>query len=96
MRKTAARVVTRLACAGAAVALLGGCGFPSQDAQPAPTSTVKAAEPARDEPVYCFIPEGCDANGHHYDAGQEVPALDTEAMSTSSATRPWSRRFIAR
>ena len=84
MRTTAARVMTRLACTGFVLALLGGCGFPSEDAQPPPQDTVKAAEPASDQSVYCFIPEGCDANGHHYTAGQEVTTQDTV---TTSSTR---------
>jgi hypothetical protein len=62
----------KLVLAGITVAILGGCTFSTRSGQISPPSTVPVTRPAPGEASYCFIPEGCDINGHHYEAGQQV------------------------
>jgi hypothetical protein len=60
---------------GLALAIFGGCSFPSENRPAPPASTVAVTQTPR-EPSYCFIPEGCDVNGHHYEGGQQIRPED--------------------
>jgi hypothetical protein len=62
----------RFLLVGFALAVLGGCHLPSEGAQTRPHNTVAVTQPPADEPSYCFVPEGCDINGHHYEGGQQI------------------------
>jgi hypothetical protein len=67
----------KLVLAGLALAILSGCGFQSIDGQIRHGGGVPVTRPPHREQSYCFIPEGCDVNGHHYEGGQRIHLQDT-------------------
>jgi hypothetical protein len=65
----------KIALVGLALGLVGGCGLPAEN-HPAPAENTVAVTQPSPEPRYCFIPEGCDVGGHHYEAGQQLRPAD--------------------
>jgi hypothetical protein len=65
------RHMKRYVFVGLAVAILGGCGFPSEHQPSPPASRVVVTSEPRGRTI-CFLPEGCLINGHRYAAGEQT------------------------